>query len=284
MDISRRPDEAGNRERTGDWEADTVIGRGHSGAVVSLVDRASKYALLQRVDQRTSAAFSAAMLEMPRPSDIPVHTITSDNGREFAGHAGVAAELGAGFHFAIPYHFWERGLNGHTNGLAPQYLPKGTDLRAVTDAEVRAVQDRADARPRRALGYRTPALPEAPTRADGRAGRVEWISRSCPSGLRSGCALPAPGRTRPAPAEALRRPESPDNLNTEGTTAVPGPAPRCPGAAGNHAFRPFPPLGLRPRCGNGRCCTSEWKWEKCVRSVHIDSRWGDGPHWRGVLA
>ncbi len=73
------------------------------------------------------------------------------------GHAGVAAELGAAFFLPTPNHSWERGLNGHTNGLAPQYLPKGTDLRAVSDAEVRAVQDRADARPRRALGYRTPA-------------------------------------------------------------------------------------------------------------------------------
>ncbi len=157
VDISERPDEVERKERVGDWEADTIIGKGHSGAVVSLVDRASKYALLQRVDRRTSAAVSAAMLEMLRPSAAPVHTITADNGKEFAGHAGVAAELGAGFYFATPYHSWERGLNEHTNGLVRQYLPKGTDLRAVTDAEVKRVQDRTDARPRRALGYRTPA-------------------------------------------------------------------------------------------------------------------------------
>ncbi len=168
----------GSRERVGDWEADTIIGRGHSGAVVSLVDRASKFVFLQRVERRTSREVSAAMLEMLRPSAAPVHTITADNGKEFASHAGVAAELGAAFHFATPQHSWERGLNGHTNGLVRQYLPKGTDLRAVTDAQVRAVQDRTDARPRRALGYMTPAevfdwarLPEAATRADGRAGR-----------------------------------------------------------------------------------------------------------------
>ncbi len=157
VDISGRPDEAGSRERTGDREADTVIGKGHSGAVVSLVDRASEFVFLQRADRRTAAAVSAAMLEMLRPSDAPVHTVTSDNGREFAGHAGVAAELGAGFYFATPYHSWERGLNGHTNGLVRQYLPKGTDLRAATDAEVKRVQDRLNARPRRVLGYRTPA-------------------------------------------------------------------------------------------------------------------------------
>ncbi len=157
MDISERPEEAGRKERIGDREADTIIGKGHSGAVVSLVDRASKYTCSRRAGRRTSAAVSAAMVEMPRPSAAPVHTVTADNGREFAGHAGVAAELGAAFHFATPCHSWERGLNGRTNGLVRQYLPKGTDLRAVSDAEVRAVQDRTDARPRRALGYRTPA-------------------------------------------------------------------------------------------------------------------------------
>ena len=157
VDISGRPEEAGSRERVGDREADTIIGKGHSGAVVSLVDRASKYTYSRRAGRRTSAAVSAAMLEMPQPSAAPVHTITADNGREFAGHAGVAEALRAGFFLPTPYHSWERGLNEHTNGLVRQYLPKGTDLRAVSDAEVRAVQDRTDARPRRALGYRTPA-------------------------------------------------------------------------------------------------------------------------------
>ncbi len=89
-------------ERIGDREAGTVIGRGHSGAVVSLVDRASGFVFLQRVDRRTSREVGAAMLEMLRPSAAPVHTVTADNGREFAGHAGVAAKLGAAFHFATP--------------------------------------------------------------------------------------------------------------------------------------------------------------------------------------
>ncbi len=136
--------------------------------------------VIQRVDRRTSAAVSAAMVEMPPPSDTPVHTITADNGREFAGHAGVAAELGAGFFLPTPYHSWERGLNGHTSGLVRQYLPKGTDLRAVSDAEVRAVQDRTDARPRWATGRpprcsMRPALPDTarppPTGVDRGAGR-----------------------------------------------------------------------------------------------------------------
>ncbi len=157
VDIPERPAEAGRKERAGGWEADTVIGKGRSGAVVSLVDRASKHTCSRRAGRRASAAVSAAMLAMPGPSAVPVHTVTADSGKGFAGHAGVAEALGASFHFATPCHSWERGLNGHTNGLVRQYPPKGTDLRAVTDAEVRRVQDRTDARPRRVLGYRTPA-------------------------------------------------------------------------------------------------------------------------------
>ncbi len=145
------------RERVGDREADTIIGKGHSGAVVPLVDRALRYTYSRRAGRHTSSAVSAPMPAMPPPSDTPVHTVTADNGREFAGHAGVAEALKAGFHFATPQHSWERGPTGHTNGLVRQYLPKGTDLRAVSDDEVKAVQDRTDARPRRVPGYRTPA-------------------------------------------------------------------------------------------------------------------------------
>ena len=157
VDISERPQEVEAKERVGDWEADTVIGKAHGGAVVSLVDRASKYTLLQRVDRRKADVVGKAMVDMPGSLDAPVHTITADNGKEFAGHAAVAKALEAAFFFARPYHSWERGLNEHTNGLLREYLPKGTDFRTVTDREVREVQDILNARPRRSLGYLTPA-------------------------------------------------------------------------------------------------------------------------------
>ena len=99
----------------------------------------------------------AALLEMLLPLAALVHTITADNGKEFAGHAWVAQALGAGFFFATPYHSWERGLNGHTNGLVRGYFSKDTDFQQITDAEVKAVQDRLNGRPRKALGYMTPA-------------------------------------------------------------------------------------------------------------------------------
>ena len=155
VDISERPALVEAKARVGDWEADTIVGAGHSGAVVSLVDRASKYALLRRLDRKTAAAVGAAMTGML--GSLPVYTVTVDNGKEFADHARVSRALGADFFFARPYHSWERGLNEHTNGLVRGYLPKGTDFRKVTDADVRAVQDRLNARPRKALGYLTPA-------------------------------------------------------------------------------------------------------------------------------
>ncbi len=143
------------RERVGDREADTIVGKGTGAALVSLVDRASKCALPPRLDGKTADAVGAAMTGMP--GSLPVHTVTAGSGREFAGHARVPAAPGADFFLPRPYHSWERGPTGHTNGLVRGYLPKGTDFRKVTDAEVRAVQDRLNARPRKALGYLTPA-------------------------------------------------------------------------------------------------------------------------------
>jgi len=155
VDISERPAAVEAKERVGDWEADTIVGKGHSGALVSLVDRASKYALLERVDRKTADAVGAAMTGML--GSLPVHTVTADNGKEFAGHARVSEALGAAFFFARPYHSWERGLNEHTNGLVRERFPKGTDFRKVSDAQVQAVQDRLNARPRKVLGYLTPS-------------------------------------------------------------------------------------------------------------------------------
>ncbi len=102
-----------------------------------LAGRASNCTLLQRVGRRTAAAVGAALLEMLLPLAALVHTITADNGKEFAGHAWVAQALGAGFLFATPCHSRERGLNGHANGLVRGYFSKDTDFQQITDAEAR---------------------------------------------------------------------------------------------------------------------------------------------------
>ncbi|MCY3767913.1 MAG: IS30 family transposase [Gammaproteobacteria bacterium] len=111
---------------------------------------------MEKVDGKTAKAVTDALLRRLGPVRNQVLTLTADNGKEFAGHRAVSAALAADF-LATPYHSWERGLNEHTNGLVRQYLPKGTDFRTVTGAQVQVIEDRINHRPRKVLGYRTPA-------------------------------------------------------------------------------------------------------------------------------
>jgi len=155
VDISERPAVVDEKGRLGDREVDTITGKAHGGALVSLVDRAAKCTLLGRVDGKTAELVGSKMIVLLDGAP-EIHTITSDNGKEFAGHTHVAKAHDAEFHFAGPCHSRERGLNEHADGLVREHFPKGTDFRLVSDAEVRKAQDRLNARPGRALGYRTP--------------------------------------------------------------------------------------------------------------------------------
>jgi IS30 family transposase len=154
--ISERPAIVQQRSRLGDWEADTIVGKGHQQAIVSLTERKSKLTLLAKVEQATAEAVEAAMTGLLEPLAQRVHTITSDNGREFARHEHIATKLRADFYFAHPYASWERGLNENTNGLVRQYFPKGTDFTAITDEAIEQVMQRLNHRPRKTLGFTTP--------------------------------------------------------------------------------------------------------------------------------
>jgi IS30 family transposase len=156
IDIDERPAIVDDRSRMGDWEADTIVGAEHKGAILSLVERVSKYTLLHKLDHATSEKTGAAIIAKMRPHQNSVHTITSDNGKEFAGHQHVAEELDTGFYFAKPYHAWERGLNENTNGLVRQYFPKGSSFAKVTDEDVERVQNLLNSRPRKTLGFQSP--------------------------------------------------------------------------------------------------------------------------------
>lgn len=154
--IDQRPEIVARRERIGDWEADTIIGKNHNQAIVSLVERKSLLTRLEKVTRKTDKAVKRATVRALKPLSERVHTITSDNGKEFAGHETIAAELNASFYFAHPYRSWERGTNENINGLVRQYFPKGTDFSKITQREVKAVEKRLNNRPRKTLGYRTP--------------------------------------------------------------------------------------------------------------------------------
>ena len=156
IDIDQRPAIVGQRVRIGDWEADTIMGAARKGAILSLVERVSRYTVLHKLEAATAELTSRAIIARLRPYKLRVHTITADNGKEFAGHQQIALSLGAGFYFAKPYHAWERGLNENTNGLVRQYFPKGTNFAGITPAAVARVQKKLNSRPRKVLGYKTP--------------------------------------------------------------------------------------------------------------------------------
>jgi len=156
ISIEERPGVVEKRERIGDWEGDTVIGRRHRGAILSVVDRKSLFTVLGRVARKTSTEVREQLHRRFRDLKARVHTITFDNGKEFSDHKGIAADLKADIYFAHPYASWERGTNENTNGLIRQYFPKSRDLSAVTDNEIHLVADRLNNRPRKRLGFKTP--------------------------------------------------------------------------------------------------------------------------------
>ena len=153
--ISERPPEAEARSRLGDWEADTVVGKGAGACLVTLVDRRSGYLEGGRAASHTAAAVRD--VEVAALSAHPgSRTVTPDRGKEFAAFAEVEAACGVEFFFALPHHPWQRGTNENTNGLLREYFPKGTDFGEVADGEVSAVYDAVNMRPRKRLGFRTP--------------------------------------------------------------------------------------------------------------------------------
>lgn len=156
ISIDKRPKVVGKKNRIGDFEIDTMIGRHHIGALVTAVDRKSKFTLIKKVKSKRAEEVSQALIGMLLPLKPITKTITSDNGKEFAYHKQVSHALDTSFYFAHPYSSWERGLNEHTNGLIRQYLPKKTDFTQVSKEEIITIQDKLNHRPRKVLGYRTP--------------------------------------------------------------------------------------------------------------------------------
>lgn len=157
IDIDERPDIVEEKKRLGDWELDTIIGCRQSGAIVSMVERTSKYTKLGKTSKKTAKEVEDALVEKLEPVKDFVLTLTADNGKEFASHKEVSAHLKANFYFAKPYHSWERGLNEHTNGLVRQYFPKKKRFDEITEDELKKVEELLNNRPRKVLNFSTPA-------------------------------------------------------------------------------------------------------------------------------
>lgn len=156
VSIDERPSIVDTKERVGDWELDTIIGKNHKGAIVTAVERKTKFSCIKSVPKKEAALITKALIEMLEPYKNLVCTLTGDNGKEFSGHQTIAQQLQAEFYFAHPYSSWERGLNENTNGLIRQYFPKKTSLINITDKQVEYVQEKLNNRPRKTLDFDTP--------------------------------------------------------------------------------------------------------------------------------
>jgi len=156
VSIDQRPAEVETRQRLGDWEADTMIGRRHKQALVTLVERKSRFVLLHKVEQRTAEAVENTIKHLLGPWTHDVITITADNGKEFANHERIAEILNTNFYFAHPNAAWERGSNENINGLIRQYFPKKHFFENITNEHTELVMSLLNNRPRKCLGFLTP--------------------------------------------------------------------------------------------------------------------------------
>ncbi len=154
--IEERPAIVNARKRLGDWEADTIIGKKHKQAIVTLTERKSRFTLVSKVKRRTAQAVRKQVCRMLFPVKNKVHTLTSDHGKEFADHEQIAQILELEFYFAHPYAAWERGTNENTNGLLRQYFPKKSDFQSVSKKQLEQVMTRLNFRPRKTLRFKTP--------------------------------------------------------------------------------------------------------------------------------
>jgi IS30 family transposase len=154
--IENRPAEVAKKERIGDFEIDLVIAKDHKGALLTANDRATGVAKIKKIASKDAQIVKKAVIELLLEFKPILHTITSDNGKEFSQHQEIAKELDIGYYFAKPYHSWERGANENMNGLIRQYFPKGTSFENITNEQVQYVEDKLNNRPRKRFGFKTP--------------------------------------------------------------------------------------------------------------------------------
>jgi transposase, IS30 family len=155
VSIEERPSIVNSKPRIGDWEGDTIIGKGHQGVVTTHIERKTKYTVLTKSNTKHANLVRQSIVQGLIPYQNQIHTITYDNGLEFSEHQNISQTLSANIYFAHTYSSWERGLNENTNGLIPQYLPKSQPLNNVTHKELNYIMDQLNYRPRKTLGFKT---------------------------------------------------------------------------------------------------------------------------------
>jgi len=157
ISIDERPEIVNNKERFGDWEIDTIIGDNQKGAIVTITERITNFFVMQKLKKGKNAdALADIVIQMLLPYKSHIHTITSDNGTEFAEHEKIAKALNTNIYFTHPYSSWEKGLIEYTNKLIRQYIPKKSNFDDYNDLTIKKIQYKINARPREKLNFDSP--------------------------------------------------------------------------------------------------------------------------------
>jgi IS30 family transposase len=156
--IALRPPEVAARIVPGHWEGDLIKGARNLSSVGTIVERVSRYVMLTRMDNSSApaalASFSRRLRSVP---PCLLKTLTYDQGTEMALHQDLAKRLRIDIFFCDPHSPWQRGSNENSNGLIREYLPKGMDFSNITQADLTRIEIALNNRPRKILGFRTPA-------------------------------------------------------------------------------------------------------------------------------
>jgi len=156
VSIHQRPEIVDRKERFGDLEIDLIIGENHKSALLTINDRATGMLKMAHLNSKEAKEIEQKTVELLEPWSPFIHTITSDNGKEFANHKEIAENLNIDFYFADPYHSWQRGANENLNGLVRQYFPKNTSFENITQIQIDTVVSKLNNRPRKRYDFDTP--------------------------------------------------------------------------------------------------------------------------------
>lgn len=154
--IDKRPEIVEKKERFGDLEIDLIIGKAHKGALLTINDRATGMLKMAYLKNKEAKEVELKTIELLAPWMPFIHTITSDNGKEFTNHKEIAEQLNIDFYFAKPYHSWQRGANENLNGLVRQYFPKKTNFDNIENEKVIQTVEKLNNRPRKRYGFLSP--------------------------------------------------------------------------------------------------------------------------------
>ena len=157
VSIDQRPEIINQKLRFGDWEMDTIVGENNQGAILTMVERTTAFMMMEKLEYGKNAKeVTKAAVRLLTAYFNHVHSITADNGTEFADHQNIAKRLKTNFFFTHPYASWEKGLIENTNKLVRQYIPKGTNFNTLNELTIKKIQHKLNNRPREKLNFYSP--------------------------------------------------------------------------------------------------------------------------------